>query len=247
MAEGEQILREYKSVPGGVTLEGNGSGLAKFTKVRYEDSVSAFILDDNSAYVIPVTLQEMKDILLAISKSDKMGVSMAGQYIVYGGLDKENDINLTIRLVDEFLANIAFGGLHEDKFGDYKFAKGYVPKKFQETLLRGACVYFRFYDYEFRKNKTLYELASSRLAITLIPTKKEERADDGGVLPDFNAIEKGDIPDVWKQNVQHISENVDYYMRERMMRIVNCYGEAAAFARALKSSGIDLKKLADSI
>jgi hypothetical protein len=36
-------------------------------------------------------------------------------------------------------------------------------------------------------------------------------------------------------------------MKERFMRMVNCYGEAAAFARALKRNGIDLKKLAASV
>lgn len=241
------ILSEYKSIPGGVILEGIGTGIGNVQKALFNASDNSIVLDGGITYEIPVTRQEMKDILLAISKNDKMGVSLVDKYIVYGGLDNGNNITLTISLVDLFLAHIVYGGKHEEKFGDYKFANGYVLKKFKGTLLSGICVYFRFCDYEFRKNKTRYELASSRLAITLVPTKKEERADDGGALPDFNAIEKGYVPDAWKQNAQHISKNIDYYMKERLMRMVNCYGEAAAFARALKGSGIDLEKLAASL
>lgn len=241
------ILKEYKSIPGGVTLEGAGQGLEGITKVSFRKSDGYMVLNDSLTYEIPVTLQEMKEILLAISENDKMGVSLAGEYIVYGALPRENDIALNIRLVDKLLGHIAFGGHHDEEFGDYKLANGYQPKKNNRPRLSGMCVYFRFGDYRFKKNSARYELESSHLAIALVPTKKDERAKDGGALPDLNAIEKGYLPDAWKKNCEHISANIDYYMKERMMRIVNCYGEAAAFARALKRNGIDLKKLAASM
>jgi hypothetical protein len=243
---GEKILKQYKSVPGGVTLEGDGVGITDIKSIRFEKFVNAFIINDDSAYVLPTTILEMKDILNAIAESDKMGVSLAGDYIVYGAMGKSHNVNLSIRLVDKFLGDIAFAK-KQQQFQNYKLANGYIPKENKKKLQSGMCVYFKFCDYTFRKRKTLYELDSYRLAITLVPTKVGKKAEDGGALPDFKAIEKGEIPIAWRQNVEHITSNVEYYMNERIMRMVKCYGEAAAFARALKYSGIDLAKLASSM
>ena len=242
-----KILKEYKSVPGGVTLEGDGVGLDGFRQAFFRNSDNSIIVDNKFSYEIPVDIQEMKDICLSISISTKLGVSLSGNYIAYGAIPKDNDIMLTIRLVDEFLGHIAFGRQNSYKFADYELANGYVLKKQSGSVNSGFCVYFRFCDYKFRRNGTRYELTSSNLSITLVPTLKDQRAEDGGALPDFDAIDSGQIPDAWKNNCEHISANIGYYMNERMMRMVNCYGEAAAFARALKRNGINLKQLAESM
>ena len=107
--------------------------------------------------------------------------------------------------------------------------------------------YFRFGDYEFRLIDSRYELKNWSFITTLIPIKVRERAKDGGGLPDFDAIKQQKYPQNLLYNIKHIAKNAEYYMGERMMRMVFCYGEAAAFARGLKRNGIDLIKLAKSI
>lgn len=243
----EEILSKYKSVPGGVTMEGVGRGLRGVRDVQFQRSDNSFLINEKRTYEIPVTRREMKDILLAIDENEKMGVSLAGEQIVYGALDKQHRIARTVRLVDQFLGHIAFAVQGNEQFADYKLANGYVPKVYDGPQESGMCVFFRFGDYDFKKTRKTYELASCDVAITLVPTETEKRADDGGALPDYEAIKNGYMPIEWEMNVKHISDHMAYYMQERMMRMVNCYGEAAAFSRALKENGIDLKQLAASM
>jgi hypothetical protein len=190
---------------------------------------------------------EFREIAEAINQNSKMGVSLAGDYIVYGKLKRTSNIALTIRLVDKFLGHIVFGEQHEDEFSNYKFKDNYKPLKYNDVRLSGMCVYFDFRDYQFSKKEMSLVITNSEMVITLVPTKKGEQSEDGGALPDFNAIEKGFIPEAYKKNAEHISNNIDYYNKELMMRMVNCYGEAAAFSRALKRNGINLKELAETI
>lgn len=242
----EQLLKDYKSVPGGVTLEGMVD-LGAVGTVEFVPSMRAFVLDRKKAYVSPVSNADMKAILLAIAQDDRMGVSLAGDFISYGGLNRDSAVAQNIALADELLGHIAFGGQHADMFAEYKLADGYEPKKNRETLSHSMCVYFRFGDYEFHANGPRLEKKASHLAITLVPTEKGKRAEDGGAVPDFDAIEKKSIPSAWRENVEHIADHFEYYMKERILRIVEAYGEAAAFARGLKCSDVDLKALAESM
>lgn len=240
------ILKNYKSVPGGVTLEGTAV-VPSVKALRYYRSLNAFVFDGKVAYVSPVPAQDIKTILRSIADDDRLGVSLAGDFISYGALDRDTAIAKTIAIADELLGHIAFGGQHGDMFAEYRLANGYVPKKNSETLSHSMCVYFRFGDYEFHMRGPRWEKKSSHLAITLVPTDKEKRAEDGGAVPDFAAIEKRSIPSAWRENVEHISEHSSYYMKERILRVVDAYGEAAAFARGLKRSGVDLNALSDGI
>ena len=240
------ILKNYKSVPGGITLEGVAPPPSA-NAVKYYRSLAAFVFDSKVAYVCPVSVDEMKTILLAVSQDDKIGVSLTGSGIVYGALDPGNRIALNLFLADKFLGNIAFGGHHTVEFQDYRFADGYTPKRDFASRDHYTTVFFTLSDFTFRQRGSLYVPIGSRLAITLVPTRKDKRADDGGALPDFQAIESGSIPQAWQQNVEHITKHSSYYMKERIMRIARCYGEASAFARGLKRSGVDLKALAESM
>jgi len=240
------ILENYKSVPGGVTLEGIAA-VPSAEGVRYYRSLNAFVFDGKVAYVSPLPAQDIKTILRSIATDDRLGVSLAGDFISYGALDRDTPIAQTLALADELLGHIAFGGHHADMFAEYRLAGGFVPRKNTETLSHGMCVYFRFGNYEFQTHGSRLEKTSSRLAITLVPTDKEKRAEDGGAVPDFAAIEKKSIPAAYRDNVEHISEHSAYYMKEKILRMVDAYGEAAAFARGLKRSGIDLKALAETM
>lgn len=241
------LLRRYRSIPGGVTLEGAGEGIVNVQSAKYDFATNSIVLNESLTYQCPVDRYDMRMILSSIARDDKMGISLAGGYLIYGRLTKSSRIALTLRLTDMLLGHIAFGGQHEREFGDYRFAHGYVPKRHQGPRISNVCVYFRFGSYEFRQIGSRYELESSDVAITLVPTKSDETADDGGALPDFDAIESGAISKQYEENVQHIVDNIDYYMQERLMRMANCYGEAAAFARALKRSKVDLGELAASM
>lgn len=242
----EKLLRDYKSVPGGITLEGKVD-FGSVSKVTFLPSMRTFVLDDRRVYRLPVSTDEAIQILRALSDDDRLGVSLAGDLISYGALPRDTSIALNLAIADKLLGHIAFGGQHPDMFAGYKLANGYIPAKNQERLSHSLCVYFRFSDYTFSTQSTRIVKEKSRMTATLVPTSRDVRAEDGGATPDFNAIARGSIPTAYRQNVEHITEHYSYYMREPVLRMVEAYGEMAAFARGLKKAGIDLKSLADSM
>jgi tetratricopeptide (TPR) repeat protein len=242
--DARKIVRSYGSIPGGVTLEGDGKGIRNITSASYSKSEGSIILNGRIKYEIPVTPDEMKAILMAISEDDKIGVSLVSGYTTYGALAKDSEILLMLRQTDWFLAHLVYGW--KNNYADYKTANGVKLRKRDDELGNIMC-YFRFTDFQFKLHESRYELKSSGFVTTLIPIKVGERAGDGGGLPDFEAIDTQNYPKNLLHNIRHIADNADYYMRERMMRMANCYGEAAAFARGLKGNGIDLRMLANTI
>ena len=66
-------------------------------------------------------------------------------------------------------------------------------------------------------------------------------------MPDPAAIARNDLPKAWERNAHHLSENIAYYARERIVDRIFSVGEAAAIARELKRQGYNLEALAGAI
>jgi hypothetical protein len=79
-----------------------------------------------------------------------------------------------------------------------------------------------------------------------VPLSKEKGV-DGGLMPDFDRISVNDVSKEYKDNINHILENMQYYKNEKIVRIITCYGEAASFSRALKANGINLERLSTTM
>jgi len=232
-----EIIKKYKSIPGGVTLEGEGIGLGHIKSAYYDSQKHCFVINNSVFYDCTVSRQNLIDIFTAIHKDIKMGVSLGSVELIYGALREESKVVLNLKLADDFLGDIVFASVNNLIKG-YNFPEGYIPKK--NTGTGGYCaVYFNFSNFRFKiLNKQCY-LIDSNLNITLVPLTNK-KGEDGGLLPDYNAINRGKISDEYKANIEHITQNIDYYMKERLLRIVKKYGETAAFARALIKNGIDL-------
>ena len=242
----EEVLQEYKSVPGGVTLEGIAQGFGPFRQVSYSWADHSFRLGDGTRYPAPLPRADMKEIIRAIDQDEQLGVSLAGEYIVYGKLNPEGELAMTLCLADKLLGSIVFGESSGAEFENYRLAEGFEPLR-PARQQSGVCVYFQFDGYRFGREHGDYRLEASNLDVMLIPVENGARAADGGALPDFAAIRRGAVPAAYQHNADHLRAHISYYMRERMLRQVRAYGEVAAFARLLKQRGISLRILAASM
>jgi hypothetical protein len=82
--------------------------------------------------------------------------------------------------------------------------------------------------------------ASTAIETSVVPVT---RIGSGNFLPDLAKIRAGDISRARAAIATHISNHFEYYARERIMRLVLNYGEAASFARALRTRKIEARGL----
>lgn len=241
---------KYGSQGGGIVLEGVGSGLGRLDQVRYDTRFNAFIVDEHAVYFMQVPPKTVAVICRSIARDEKerLGVSLGAKIqLLYGeGLKRsfsDSDLAWDLKMADHFLGDIVFAG--KDWSAGYRFANGFTPVTDQGPEWRG-CVYFVFSASDFQIHDDEIKLAQSDLRVTLVPLS-DKRADDGGFLPDENAINRGGIPTTYEQNAEHLGSNIGYYRRERIVGRMFAYTEVAAFIRALKKAGFDLEDLAAHI
>jgi hypothetical protein len=232
--QAQGVVGKYRSIPGGITLEGGSPDLTFVKTVTYLPDVNAFILNDDIVYLSPVTADEFLQIARALAADDKMGVSLGSIAIVYGQLPPQGTVARNLKLADSFLGGIAFGDASRAR--GYVYAPGFQPV--DSSPGGPIAVYFNIHAYRFIEEPS-GELRRDGLAvdITLVPLSSQKAA-DGGHGPDFDRIEKGDLPAAHVANVKHLQSNLDYYGRERIVRSAFAYGEIAAFARTLKQNGV---------
>jgi hypothetical protein len=234
----------YKSIPGGVVLEGTATGLGKFDDVQYDPRFNAFILDNHAAYFMKIPPKTVALLCRAIAEDDKerVGVSLGKVELVYGKVPKDSDLSWDMKMADHFMGDIVFAQNNWTK--GYNFADGFTPARPNEFY--NVAVFFKFNGFEFQIQNEEISLSKSNFDAQIIPLS-ESVSQDGGHLPDENAITQGRIPEAFENNARHVAEHISYYRRERLIDRMFLYGEAAAFIRALKSADFDLEALADRI
>lgn len=229
------IVSKYKSVPGGVTLEGASNDLTFVKTARFDSKANVFILNEDMIYANPLSAEEFTQINEALAVDDKLGVSLGAELsIVYGALAPGGTVARDLKVTDRFLGAIVWGG---SDLAAYKFAPGYSGRG---VVTCSCAVYFNIKDVGFSPDDA-GELKRSavNLTTTLVPLAKKT-APDGGHLPDLDRIARGDVPGVAVANLKHLLGNIDYYARERTVRLAFAYAEVASFVRALKANNIRL-------
>jgi hypothetical protein len=233
----QAIVGQYKSIPGGVTLEGGSPDLAFIKEVSYLPTANAFLLNNDVVYLNPVTPQDFAEIYRAILTDDNMGVSLGQSAIVYGKLPPQGNVAVNLELVDHFLGNITFGS--QDFVKGYIFAQNYVPKTLPPgTNTKPNAVYFNLHNVQFREEVDGHLARRGvNLDTTVVPLAAKEGS-DGGHLPDLDRIKNGDIPPAYVANLKHLQDNISYYARERIVRRTLAFAEVAAFSRVLKAKRV---------
>lgn len=237
------VLKRYKSIPGGLVLEGNALGMEWVRAARYEPASNAFVLNDHIAYSSPISAHGAAILAKAIAEDDRIGVSLAEEVqIAYGKLRNRSDVAADLRLADGFLGDLILPP--RDWTIGYRLAEAFVPR--EDVGSANVTVFFRLRDFQFATKEKQLELERASLDVRVVPVLQKQAA-DGGYLPDFKAISSGGGFEAYEANARHVGANISYYLREKIVARALDYAEAAAFFRALKASGIDLRNLARGI
>lgn len=241
--EASELLRRYKSIPGGFVLEDKGAGLDWVRAARYAPAANAIIINNQTIYALPISGRSVAVLARALARDDRIGASLGEvMEIVYGALPNNADPAIDLKLADYFLGDIALPP--PDWTQGYRFAGGYEPRS---TSGQGrAAVFFRFRAFDFALADNRVRLANAAFDVRIVPLLAKPAA-DGGNLPDFDAIAAGGVFEEYVTNARHIGENIDYYLREKIVDRILAYGEAVAFLRAAKDGNVNLGALAREI
>ncbi|MGD0464907.1 MAG: hypothetical protein ABSB74_20675 [Tepidisphaeraceae bacterium] len=241
--DAKQIINTYQGIPGGIVLEDAATGLGNITKVTFDKRFDAFVLDDRAIYLTKVPPKTVAVLCRAIADDDKVGVSIGQKQIVYGQVPVDSELAMDMKIADRFLGDIVFA--EKDWSVGYRFANDYVPQR-HEGRIPNVAVFFKFNGFQFAIVQEEVRLTQAKLDVRLVPLSDIE-SPDGGLQPDYNAIEKGQLFPEFQANARHVADNIAYYRRELIIDRMFAYGELAAFIRGLKAAGVDLKALALSI
>jgi len=241
--DAQEIRKNYKSIPGGIVLEGVAMGLGEVRRVQYDPRFNAFLLDDRAVYFMKVPRRSVAVLCEAIAADDKVGVSLGRIHLVYGAVPPDSDVAMDLKLADHFLGDIVFA--RKDWTAGYRYANGFEPQA-NEDGIYSVAVFFNFNGFEFRIDQEEVGLSRVNLDVRLVPLSEGKSA-EGGHLPDFDAISKGRVSRQYERNARHVAESIGYYRQERIIDRTFAYGEVAAFIRGLKEAGVDLRGLARSV
>jgi len=243
-SESRGTLQEYKGQPGGgVVLEGMGGGLDAVDELGYDRQFNALVLDGRAVYFIRMPPATFAGLCRALSRDRRIGVSLGRTQIVYGALPKGSDLAFDLMMADNFLGDIVFA--RGDWTAGYRFAGGFTPRQ-QTEPFGDIAVFFRFRGFSFSRREREVAPTGGRVDVSLVPLTRE-RASDGNLLPDFDAIRDGRLPAAFEANARHVAENVQHYLREQIVQRAFVYGEAAALLRWLQDQGADLDELAAAV
>ena len=231
-----QIFHRYKSIPGGIALEGAADGLSFVKSVTLDSKDNVFILNDDLIYPNPISVADFSEIKAALAKDNNLGVSLGDNQLVYGAVPPHTTVVLDLKVADQFLAAIVFGNPMLLK--GYRLAPGYLRMKAKEG--HGG-VFFRIHGFRLTPDASgQIERTHAELTTTLIPTQTKNTI-DGGSKPDIDKIDGRDLAKEYGANVKNFQDNIAYYGRERIVRHLMAYGEAASFARTMRDRKIEIK------
>lgn len=248
--EAAKIALDDHGVPGGIMLEGTAGGLDPVSRVEYDGSVNALVLNDDLVYFVkipPWSLATMcreigtdRNALLGVSETMTEGLVFGDKPEIYQG----SDLAYELMLADKFLGDVVFGRPNAWTQG-YKFPTT-QPK--EAKIKSGMLVRFAFGNFTFAKNNDgQLSVVSSSLEVRMLPVSKVA-SPKGQMLPNYNDLDnRWAPPKAFIDNAHILADNLDYFRREPLIEDVFAYGEAAAVLRSIKESGRDLNALADQI
>lgn len=226
----------------GVVLEGVAEGIPATQSVSFNKAANQFILDGTVRYPSPLPREQMAQVIKAIARDDRMGVSFnitSEEAIVFGSLGKRSDLTDTLVSTDTLLAGVTFGW---DKYlAGRSLPNGYVPEKVPPRS--GTVGFYVFDSYRFTVKDGVLQRSAMKLRPQVLPVLSTTGA-NGGFQLDEEAMKKNDfLTPEHQANLREIYANLDAYLALEPVAGTIQIGEAAAFARFLSASGIPVKPL----
>jgi len=224
-------------VPGGITLEGHVDNLA-IASVRYLPENNSFILNDRVTYASPLPAGMMAFILKRIETEDHFGISLAGK--MTGGVDRNDPLYQDLATCDIYLGNIIFGRPEKLPSGCLP-SPTYKPVQPPKDQPGALCALFNF-RCKFQMERNMLKRRNVYLEVSLLPYRQTTQ----GTEQTYEAAEWTNkdrrAAEAYEKNLSAF-DTAFYLKQPAVIKIIN-YCEAAAFARSLKNSGVNLAELA---
>jgi hypothetical protein len=231
-------MNRFDEIPKGVVLEGDGMGIEELTSLTYDKEKNEFTINEKMKYKNPVDRKEFAQLLKALKEDDRIGVTLLeGQIKTYGKLGSSSAIIGALTETDKILGGLIYGIDH--LLEGIKLPGGYKPKKAGERKIP-VVAFSTFNRYVFEKRSDTYVRAGVSIDVTLIPLS-DKKSDSGGHMPDEAKMKEYTMEDSDRSNLDHLHAFQGEYLKMPSFAKAADAGEAAAFARHVRDSKIDLE------
>lgn len=229
------------AVHAGVIVEGGSTGMDKVVTLAYQPGQNSYTINGSTVLRCPVSAGEMVEIVRALRLDDRMGVAAKGddQLQVYGELATQGTVVRKLQEADDFLRAVVFAD--GARLRGVTLPEGYVPQAAAKRQ-RDSALYFNLDGVQYHRSGENYVPETSRAELVLIPMSSQAAA-DGSPQPDYDALERGDYQQEDFANAEHIRRHQQEYLRLPALSGAVKIGQAAAFVRHLRASGVDLAAL----
>ncbi|GHS92955.1 hypothetical protein FACS1894107_10010 [Planctomycetales bacterium] len=226
----------------GVVVEGTADGIAKPQKISYFAEKNRFTLDGGKIWRCPVPRDDLQEIVKALRLDDRLGVAAGArdETQIYGGMVRSSRLVAELQAADEFLRAMVYGD--RARLRHAVLPQNYQPMQVLAPRRRGSLMYLRFDGFRYRLTDGVYQPDGRSVELMLIPLLAEPDA-AGNPLPDYDALERGDVQPEDAGNVAHFTANQPEYLALPVLQSVVKIGETAAFVRLLRDGGFNLENM----
>ncbi|OGV34205.1 MAG: hypothetical protein A2020_04270 [Lentisphaerae bacterium GWF2_45_14] len=224
--------------PGGITFEGDAGNLDVKT-VSFFPTENKFMINGGISYKNPLRPSSMAAVMKHVADDETFGVSLAGRI---AGESSDAEIRRVLELCDRFLGNVIFGRPEKVPEG-CKIDPAVRLESVSDDKLGTICVHFSF-KCILKVDGSELKRDSASIGIELLPNDPAKAKSGTYEYADKSVMDKTAL-NVYEKNKTDFNQN--YYMSLPAVENVVDYAEAVAFARSLRRSGVDLKRLSSEI
>lgn len=234
-------VEKYESLPKGVILEGVANGWDDVQSVAYDKEKAALVINGKETYVLPMKAKEFAQILKSIQKDDRLGVTLIdGNAKFWGSVENGSTMGRAMIDTDKLMGGIIYGYPH--LLEGRKLPQGFNPQKAADRKTPVVAV-TRFWRYQFEKKGGQYVCTSDELDVQIFPLNMAGRSGTGGHLPDDDLLKNFSLEASDRENLSALQRHKTELYRMTSMGETSKVGEAAAVARTLRDSKVDLGPL----
>ncbi len=230
--------------PGGLTFESRCDGIM-VRRLSYSQENNYFLINGRTIYKLPLPAAEMAEIFRMIDQEDYLSYPLQkSDRKNYVQTDRTEKIAGIMKLCYDYFSNIVFGRPDHLPSG-MKLLPESVLKINDTKNPTKICVNINF-RYSFYIDRNHLRRRACNIEVNLLPPDSLRATDslwDSGI----KLTEEYKEPKAYQDNAIHLTGNIKYYIKNKIVERVVNYGEAAAFARTLKYHYIDLAKIADNL
>lgn len=235
---GEAVVANYESLPKGVILEGTAD-FGAINSVTYDKEKGALVLNGADTYKLPCTPKEFQQLLKSLQKDDRLGVTLIdGNAKFWGSIENGGSMGKAMIDSDKLMGGVIYGYAHLLEGRKLPFQ----PQQAKDRKNPVVAV-TRFWRYIFEKKGTSFVCVSDELDVQIFPLNMAGRSGSGGHLPDDDVLKNFTLEATDRENLANLQRHKQDLYKTTSLGETSKVGEAAAVARALRDSKIDLAPL----